>query len=178
MAESGGNVFLVGPMGSGKTTIGQRLAELLGLDFVDCDRELEARTGVSVSLIFEIEGEEGFRGREAQMLQELAARDGILLATGGGAVLDPDNRRLLRARGLVVYLKTSIEQQLRRLGRDRSRPLLQTADRKRRLQGLAEQRNSLYEEVADLEFPARSKGSDAVARQLAEVIRSHRERNR
>lgn len=178
MTEARDNVFLVGPMGSGKTTIGQRLADLLGLEFVDCDRELEARTGASVSLIFEIEGEQGFREREAQMLQELAARDGIVLATGGGAILDADNRRVLRARGLVVYLKTSVDQQLRRLGRDRSRPLLQTPDRRRKLQSLAEQRDPLYEEVADVEFPARNKGPDAVARQLAEVIRNHRERNR
>ena len=175
VSESVGNVFLVGPMGSGKTTIGQRLAELLGLEFLDCDRELEARTGASVSLIFDVEGEAGFRSREAQMLEELAARDGILLATGGGVVIDAANRETLRRRGLVVYLKTSVEQQLRRLGRDRSRPLLQTADRRERLQRLAEQRNPLYEAIAEIEFPARNKGPDAVARQLADVIRQHRE---
>jgi len=175
MADAARNVFLVGPMGSGKTTIGQRLAGLLGLDFLDCDRELETRTGASVSLIFDVEGEEGFRERETQILRELAARDGVLLATGGGVVIRAENRALLKRRGLVVYLKTSIEQQLRRLGRDRSRPLLQTSDRRERLRQLAEQRNALYEEVADIEFPARNRAPAMVARQLADVIRSHRE---
>ena len=174
MPESGENVFLIGPMGSGKTTIGQRLARLLELEFVDCDRELEARTGASVNLIFDVEGEQGFRSREAQMLEELTARDGILLATGGGVVISADNRKILRRRGLVVYLKTSVEQQLRRLGRDRSRPLLQTPDRRERLNKLAEERNPLYGEIAEIEFPARNKSPDAVARQLADVIRQHR----
>jgi shikimate kinase len=176
MPEAAGNVFLVGPMGSGKTTIGQRLADLLGLEFLDCDRELEARTGASVSLIFDVEGECGFRDREAQIIEELAARDGILLATGGGAVIRAGNREVLRRRGLVVYLRTTVDQQLRRLSRDRSRPLLQTDDRRERLQELARQRDPLYEEVADIEFPARNRGPDAVARQLADVIRTHRER--
>ena len=175
MPESGDNVFLIGPMGSGKTTIGQRLAGLLGLEFLDCDRELEARTGASVSLIFDVEGEQGFRSRETQMLEELAARDGIVLATGGGVVINAVNREILRRRGLVVYLKTSVEQQLKRLARDRSRPLLQTPDRRERLQRLAEQRNALYEEIAEIEFPARNKNPDAVARQLADVIRQRRE---
>jgi shikimate kinase len=176
MADDARNVFLVGPMGSGKTTIGQRLAGLLGLDFVDCDRELEAHTGASVNLIFDVEGEEGFRSREAALLRELAARDDIVLATGGGVVIDAGNRAVLKDRGLVVYLKTSVDQQLRRLSRDRTRPLLQTPDRRRRLQQMAEQRNPLYEDVADIEFPARNRNADVVARQLADVIRAHRER--
>jgi shikimate kinase len=176
MADAARNVFLVGPMGSGKTTIGQRLAGLLGLDFVDCDRELEAHTGASVNLIFDVEGEEGFRSREAALLRELAARDDIVLATGGGVVIDAGNRAVLKDRGLVVYLKTSVDQQLRRLSRDRTRPLLQTPDRRRRLQQMAEQRNPLYEDVADIEFPARNRNADVVARQLADVIRAHRER--
>ena len=176
MADAARNVFLVGPMGSGKTTIGQRLAGLLGLDFVDCDRELEAHTGASVNLIFDVEGEKGFRSREAALLRELAARDDIVLATGGGVVIDAGNRAVLKARGLVVYLKTSVDQQLRRLSRDRTRPLLQTPDRRRRLQQLAEQRNPLYEDVADIEFPARNRNADVVARQLADVIRAHREK--
>ena len=175
MPESGDNVFLIGPMGSGKTTIGQRLAGLLGLEFLDCDRELEARTGASVNLIFDVEGEQGFRSRETQMLEELAARDGIVLATGGGVVINAVNREILRRRGLVVYLKTSVEQQLKRLARDRSRPLLQTPDRRERLQRLAEQRNALYEEIAEIEFPARNRNPDAVARQLAHVIRQRRQ---
>ena len=100
------NVHLVGPMGSGKTSIGQRLAVLLGLQFLDCDHELEAQTGASVSLIFDVEGEEGFRMRETRMLEELTARQGVLIATGGGTILRAENRRLLSERGLNVYLQT------------------------------------------------------------------------
>ena len=107
------NVYLIGPMGSGKTTIGQRVARQLGLEFLDCDQELEAQTGASVSLIFDVEGEEGFRERETRMLEKLTARRGVLVATGGGVVLRPENRDLLRRSGLVVYLRTSVAQQLR-----------------------------------------------------------------
>ncbi|MBT8040388.1 MAG: shikimate kinase AroK [Gammaproteobacteria bacterium] len=165
------NVYLVGPMGSGKTTVGQRVAALLGLEFVDCDHELEDRTGASVALIFDIEGEAGFRDRETRMLSELTAREGILLATGGGVILRAENRRLLADSGLVVYLSTSVQQQLRRLGRDRSRPLLQTPDRRAKLLRLAEERNPLYREIADIEFPAQNRTLDAVARDLAGTIR-------
>jgi shikimate kinase len=167
------NVYLIGPMGSGKTTIGRRLARRLGLRFHDCDHEIEARTGASVSLIFDVEGEQGFRKRETGMLQELTARQGVLVATGGGSVLSTANREMLRKRGLVVYLQTPVEQQLKRLQRDRSRPLLQSADRREKLQRLAEERNPLYEEVADIVFPARNRTLDAVARELADIIRAH-----
>lgn len=167
------NVYLIGPMGSGKTSIGQRLAARLGLEFVDCDHELEARTGASVSLIFDVEGESGFRDRETRMLEQLTARSGVLVATGGGAVLRPENREMLHASGLVVYLRSTVAQQLRRLDRDRSRPLLQTPDREQRLRQLAEQRNPLYEKLADIEFPAHSRGLNAAAEALAGMIRSH-----
>ena len=103
-----GNIFLIGPMGSGKTTIGQRLAKLLDLEFLDCDHELEAVTGASVSLIFDVEGEQGFRTRETRMLDELTARSGVLIATGGGVILREENRKMLRERGTVVYLRTSV----------------------------------------------------------------------
>lgn len=165
------NVYLIGPMGSGKTTVGQRVAALLGLEFLDCDHELEARTGASVALIFDVEGETGFRERETRMLSELTARKGILLATGGGVILREENRRLLANSGLVVYLNTSVKQQLRRLGRDRSRPLLQTPDRRAKLLRLAEERNPLYREIADIEFPAQNRALDAVAKDLAGTIR-------
>lgn len=165
------NVYLIGPMGSGKTTVGQRVAALLGLEFLDCDHELEARTGASVALIFDVEGETGFRERETRMLSELTARKGILLATGGGVILREENRRLLADSGLVVYLNTSVQQQLRRLGRDRSRPLLQTPDRRAKLLRLAEERNPLYREIADIEFPAQNRALDAVAKDLAGAIR-------
>ena len=167
------NIYLIGPMGSGKTTIGQRLAARLGLRFLDCDHEIEAQTGASVTLIFDVEGEEGFRARETRMLQELTAQSGVLIATGGGAILKEENRKLLRETGLVVYMRTSVQQQLRRLGRDKSRPLLQTPDRRDKLTRLAEQRNPLYREIADIEFPAQNRGLDAVAADLARLIRSH-----
>lgn len=167
------NIYLVGPMGSGKTSIGQRLARLLDLEFLDCDHELEAQTGASVSLIFDIEGEEGFRCRETRMLRELTARRGVLVATGGGVILNEENRELLRKSGLVVYLQTPVSQQLRRLKRDRTRPLLQTDNRREKLTRLAEHRNPLYREVADIVFPAQNRSLDSAAEELARVIRSH-----
>ncbi len=173
MDESQTNVYLIGPMGSGKTTIGRRLAKKLGLEFLDCDHELEARTGASVSLIFDVEGEPGFRARETRMLRELTARQGVLLATGGGTVISEENRKLLSDRGLVVYLRTSVRQQLRRLARDTSRPLLQTDDREEKLARLAEERNPLYEALADIEFPAQDRGLEAAATELCTIIRSH-----
>ena len=167
------NVYLIGPMGSGKTTIGQRLAKKLGLEFLDSDHELEAQTGASVSLIFDVEGEKGFRDRETRMLEDLTGRRGVLVATGGGAVMRKENRNLLGSSGLVIYLRTSVAQQLQRLRRDRSRPLLQTSDRKEKLTRLAEERNPLYEELADIVFPAQNRALDHVARELAEVVLSH-----
>ena len=167
------NVYLIGPMGSGKTTIGQRVAALLGLEFLDCDQELEAQTGASVNLIFDVEGESGFRARETRMLRKLTARRGVLIATGGGVVLRRRNREMLRQSGLVVYLRTSVAQQLRRLGRDKTRPLLQTPDRQERLERLASERNPLYEALADIDFPARNRSPDNAARALADRIRAH-----
>jgi shikimate kinase len=172
-SDSSGNVYLIGPMGSGKTTIGQRVARRLGLEFHDSDHELEAQTGASVSLIFDVEGEAGFRERETRMLEQLTRRHGVLVATGGGVVLRKRNRELLKRSGLVVYISTSVAQQLRRLNRDRSRPLLQTGDRKAKLARLAAQRNPLYEELADIEFPSQNRGLDATARALADLIREH-----
>lgn len=170
MPETKSNVYLVGPMGSGKTTIGKRVAKRLGLDFFDCDNELESRTGASVNLIFDIEGEEGFRERETAMLEELSKRQGCLVATGGGCVLRAENRRIMRRTGLVVYLKTSVAQQLRRLRMDKSRPLLQTRDREKRLSALAEQRNPLYEELADITFPSQNRSIGLAAERLGDAI--------
>ena len=160
-------------MGSGKTTLGQRVARLLGLEFFDCDRELEAQTGASVSLIFDVEGEAGFRERETRMIENLTARRGVLVATGGGAVLRRRNRELLKRSGLVVYLRTSVAQQLKRLSHDRTRPLLQTPDRRERLTRLAAERNPLYEELADIVFPSRNRNAAIAARALAELIGTH-----
>lgn len=143
-------VFLVGPMGAGKTTIGRELARELELEFVDADRELERRCGVDIPTIFDFEGEEGFRRREQALIDALTERDGIVLATGGGAVLDPVNRRNLSARGTVVYLVTTVAEQLRRTQHDRGRPLLQVADRQATLERLQEERDPLYREIADI----------------------------
>lgn len=144
------NVFLVGPMGAGKTTIGRQLARLLGKGFTDSDKEIEARTGVSIPLIFELEGEAGFRRREKAVLADLTGRTGIVLATGGGAILDPDSRALLAARGFVVYLLAPLDQLFERTRRDRNRPLLQTDDPRARLARIVAERDPLYREVADL----------------------------
>lgn len=143
------NIFLIGPMGAGKTTIGRRLAQMLRREFFDSDHEIEQRAGASVPLIFDVEGEAGFRTREKTMIAELTQRPGIVLATGGGAILDLDNRRCLSGRGFVVYLIASVDEQLRRTALDANRPLLQTADPKTRLTQLFEQRDPLYREVAD-----------------------------
>ena len=145
-----GNLFLVGPMGAGKSTIGRQLARALHMPFHDSDRELEGRTGVDIPLIFELEGEAGFRARERRMLEQLTALEGVVLATGGGAVLDPANRALLADRGRVIYLHTSVDQQLQRTARDRNRPLLQSADPQARLGALMREREPLYREIADL----------------------------
>jgi shikimate kinase len=143
-------VCLVGMMGAGKTTVGKRLARRLGWPFVDADRELEARLGVPVATIFELEGEEGFRRRESALIDELTARASIVLATGGGAVLDPVNRALLHQRGKVVYLRASVGDLWHRLRRDKVRPLLRTADPRARIEALVTLRDPLYRESAHL----------------------------
>lgn len=166
------NLFFVGPMGAGKTTIGRRVADRLGLEFFDLDHEIEAHTGATVPLIFELEGEGGFRQREETVLAELAARSNIVLSTGGGAVLSAPNRRCLRERGFVVYLETTVEQQLARLARDRQRPLLSAPNRRERLLQLAAARDPLYREVADLIVPAASvRNVGTLANQLAARLR-------
>ena len=141
---------IVGPMGAGKTSIGRRLAQRYGLPFVDLDREIEAHTGASVATIFDCEGEAGFRARESALLADLLAHGEQVLATGGGTILDPGNRRLLRERAFVVHLHADVPAQLARLARDRTRPLLQRDDRERVLHALALARAPFYAEVADL----------------------------
>ncbi len=145
-----GSFFLVGPMGAGKSTIGRQLARVLDAQFIDSDREIELRTGVDIPLIFELEGETGFRKREHEVIDELTARPDIVLATGGGAVLDPQNRRNLSSRGNVIYLQTSVNQQLQRTSRDRNRPLLQTENPREKLEQLLAERDPLYREIADI----------------------------
>jgi len=144
------NVFLVGLMGAGKTTIGRILARKLGLRFVDSDHEIEARTGASIPWIFEIEGEPSFRRREAEVIRELTGQQDLVLATGGGAVLDPDSRAHLKARGVVIYLRTTVNSILQRTAHDKNRPLLQTADPRKKLEELMAVRDPLYMEIADI----------------------------
>lgn len=144
------NIILVGLMGAGKTTVGRALAKKLNRRFIDSDHEIEARTGASIPLIFEIEGEEGFRQREAEVIRDLTAQQGIILATGGGAILRPENRECLKAGGVVIYLRASIANILQRTSHDKSRPLLQTADPRARLEELSRVREPLYLEVADM----------------------------
>ncbi|MDE0853020.1 MAG: shikimate kinase AroK [Nevskia sp.] len=165
MAKSA-NIFLVGPMGAGKTTVGRRLAEARGMDFIDSDQEVEARTGVNIAFIFEKEGEAGFRRRERQAICELSQRHNLVLATGGGAILDPDNRQWLAARGFVVYLHASIEQQLARTERTDSRPLLQGGNRRETLERLFLTRDPLYREIADLVLPTDGRNARALAREI------------
>jgi shikimate kinase len=165
------NIFLVGLMGAGKSTIGRHLAKSLGLEFVDSDHEIERRTGASIPLIFDVEGEAGFRQREKKVIDELSRRSGIVLATGGGVVLDADNRAWLRERGQVVYLYATVEQLLARTAKDRNRPLLQTADPRARLQELLEIRDTLYREVADVVVDTGGRTARSAEREILAKIR-------
>ncbi|MCF7222504.1 shikimate kinase [Marilutibacter chinensis] len=170
------NLILVGPMGAGKTCIGRRLAGHYGLRLVDADHEIERHTGTTIATIFECEGEAGFRARERSMLETLLRDDGLLLATGGGAVLDPDNRELLRMRGFVVHLRATPAQQLERLRHDRSRPLLARPDREAVLHEMAATRDPLYAEVADLAFDTDTLGAADAARRLQHELDRHWQR--
>ena len=145
-----GNIILVGPMGSGKSAVGRLLAQRLDLSLVDSDAEIEARTGVDIAYIFEREGEAGFRSREAEVLDDITQRPRVLVATGGGAVLDPGTRERMRSRACVVYLRTSVDQQLARTRHNSQRPLLMNPDPRGTLEQLMHQRAALYEEVADV----------------------------
>jgi len=164
------NLFLIGPMGAGKSAVGRQLARMLGLDFVDSDEEVERRTGVDIPFIFEKEGEAGFRRREAAVIDELTQRQGIVLATGGGAILDPDSRSRLGARGFVIYLHASVEQQLERTSKGRERPLLENRPRAKVLAELMEVREPLYREIADLVVETDGRRVQAVAREIADAL--------
>lgn len=171
------NLFLIGPMGAGKTTIGRRLAEHLQLPFHDLDHVIEEQTGATIPLIFELEGEAGFRRRECACLEETSALQGIVLATGGGAVLDANNRALLAARGFIVYLETAVDIQLARLARDRKRPLLAAPDRRERLEQMAALRNPLYRSIADLTVISDNEHAAQVAADLIERLAQTWQRN-
>ncbi|MEE8056529.1 MAG: shikimate kinase AroK [Pseudomonadales bacterium] len=164
------NVFLVGPMGAGKSTIGRLLALELHLDFKDTDKEIEDRSGVDIPWIFDREGEEGFRNREAAVLGELSQLDHILLATGGGIVLKPENRRVLASSGRVIYLQISIDEQVRRTSRDKKRPLLHSDDPRQVLTELMNVRHPLYEEVADYSIDTDGRSPKLVAQELSRML--------
>lgn len=164
------NVFLVGPMGAGKSAVGRQLARMLHIDFMDSDEEIELRTGVDIPFIFEKEGESGFRVREARVIDELSNADGVVLATGGGAILDPDSRSRLGARGYVVYLQTSVDQQLARTRRGRERPLLEDGKPRETLAKLLAEREPLYLEIADLTVTTDGRKVKAVADEIYEAI--------
>lgn len=164
-------IFLVGMMGAGKTTLGRQLARYLKRDFFDLDHELEARCGVPVATIFDIEGEDGFRRRESIELDSCSRRPAIVLATGGGAILAEQNREILRQRGTVVYLRASASELYRRLERDKTRPLLQTANPRQRISDLVEQREPLYEQTADVIFETGSSPVHLAVKQLLNVLK-------
>jgi shikimate kinase len=168
-----GNIFLVGLMGAGKTSVGRLLAKRFGKTFYDCDQEIERRTGVKIPVIFEIEGEEGFRTREANVLRELTALNDIVLATGGGAILREENRRTLMHNGTVVYLRASLDDLYQRTRHDRNRPLLDTADPRAKLEELFAQRDPLYCEVASLVMDTGNQSLGNLANRLEQRLREH-----
>jgi shikimate kinase len=168
--QHSGNLYLVGMMGAGKTTVGRMLARRLKLRFVDSDHEIEARCGVKIPVIFEIEGEAGFRAREAQAIAELVQLDGIVLATGGGVVLAPQNRQLLAARGTVVYLRATPEHLYERVRQDRNRPLLATGNPLARLRELYRERDPLYRGIADFVVDTGRQSVQVLARGLLEQL--------
>ena len=164
------NIYLIGPMGSGKTAVGRRLAALLGLEFFDSDAEIEKRTGVDIRYIFEKEGEARFRERERDVIADLTARRGVVVATGGGAVLDPTTRGRLAATGTVIYLQANVEAQLKRTQATRNRPLLLDEDPKSVLERLMAIRRPLYEEIADLTVDTSGRQVRSVATNVAELL--------
>ncbi|MDP9012764.1 MAG: shikimate kinase AroK [Pseudomonadota bacterium] len=165
------NIFLIGPMGSGKSAVGRQLARMFRLTFHDSDADIEAKTGVDISFIFEKEGEAGFRLREKEAIERLTRLEGIVLATGGGAVIDPDNRRALAERGMVVYLETSIDQQLERTRHARHRPLLIDTDPEEKLKELMLRRAALYAEIANVTVSTDGRRVQLVAEEILHELR-------
>lgn len=164
------NIFLVGPMGAGKSTIGRHLADALHLEFFDSDQEIEKRTGADIAWIFDLEGEDGFRKREENVINDLTDKQGIVLATGGGSIVSKMVRNRLSARGIVVYLQTTIDKQVARTQRDKRRPLLQNDDPEGVLKSLAEERDPLYEDVADYVIETDEQSARAVANHIINKI--------
>lgn len=173
-----GNLILVGMMGSGKTTIGRVLASHLGKQFVDSDEEIQNRTGVKISHIFDIEGEAGFRQRETAVIRHLTERDNTVLATGGGAVLIEENRTMLQNNGVVIYLKANVHDLWQRTRHDHSRPLLQTSNPHARLTELFQQRDPIYRQVADIIIQSGKQSAHALMLHLADEIETFRKMNK
>lgn len=167
------NIILIGPMGSGKSTIGHLLASRLNREFFDSDIYIEEKTGVDIPRIFDIEGEEGFRQRETKALRELTHKKNLVLATGGGSVLHQENRKLLRASGFIIFLDTSVNQQMERLKHDKKRPLLQTENPRERLEKLLQERKPLYLELADLRIQTDRKFARKVAAEIIPKLPKH-----
>ncbi|MBJ6609330.1 MAG: shikimate kinase AroK [Candidatus Thiothrix moscowensis] len=169
------NIILVGLMGAGKSTIGRQLARRMNLTFYDSDKVIEERTGVSIPHIFEVEGEAGFRDREAQVIADLAAMSGILLATGGGSILRESNRQHLKASGYVIYLRASAEQLFQRIRQDKNRPLMQTANPLQTLRDLLKVREPLYLEVADMVIPTGKQKVNLILREIENKLKQLQE---
>ena len=165
------NIFLIGLMGAGKSTIGRQLAKELGKNFHDSDIEIEKRTGVGIDVIFDIEGEEGFRRRETGMLRELVEKRGIVLATGGGVVLAPENQQLLKDNGLVVYLRATAEHLAGRVRQDRKRPLLQSGDKLTKISELLTRREPIYSKLADMVVETNDKNVYRVVREISRMVK-------
>lgn len=165
--KSKSNIFFVGPMGAGKTTVGRAFSAQVNKDFFDTDQEIEKRSGARIPWIFDVEGESGFRDRESAVIEDLTQLEGVVLATGGGVVLRAENRHCLSSRGLVVYLKASIDDLLIRTSRDTRRPLLQTPDRRKVLTEIMAIRAPLYEEIADITVVT---GRNSIKEVVAEVL--------
>lgn len=167
------NIFLIGPMGAGKTSIGKMLAQELGLQFMDTDHEIEKRTGVDIPWIFDVEGEDGFRKREREVVKELVDQTGIVLSTGGGTVVDDESRNCLAARGVVVYLHATVVQQYERVYKDTKRPLISNDNPKEALDDLFSKREPLYQEIADAVFETDNKSVHRVVRDIIEFLDSN-----
>ena len=168
------NIILVGPMGAGKTTIGKQLAQQLGREFFDSDRVIEEHTGANIPLIFELEGEEGFRKREKNMILELTSKEDIVLATGGGVVLDPDNRKQLAKSGFVIYLNAPLSQLINRTSKDKNRPLLQTNNPQKKMEEILAIRDPLYREVADAIVETDGSPIRNVVKKLMLLVKKHK----
>jgi shikimate kinase len=164
-------IFLIGPMASGKTTIGQKIAKHLEINFIDTDHQIEKKTGVEISWIFDIEGEEKFRNRESQMLKKVCREENCVISTGGGVVIKKENRDLLRKSGLIIYLEASVQSQLERTLLDKSRPLLDSKDKELTLIKLKKERSPLYEEIANITIKESERSHNDILQEILKKIK-------